>query len=226
MRRISFLFAAIFLLLAACDTHQTDFFHNETSCENTIKDPETVSFVPKDHYDPAHYTGLNIELTFWSESCSEPYGLWGPSADLFTEDPEITVTSDTPDAQADTSINGKYETKTWDGFIVKTFIAHKSEHTNEGFETIYSLVSTRSDIYTYRGIHVGSSLENLISAYQDIGYDLDTWSKEYRKAGFNGELRYTPEEYRGSLAPELIFSLEDNSVKRIELQYEPVRYEF
>ena len=57
MRRISFLFAAIFLLLAACDTHQTDFFHNETSCENTIKDPETVSFVPKDHYDPAHYTG-------------------------------------------------------------------------------------------------------------------------------------------------------------------------
>ena len=139
---------------------------------------------------------------------------------------EITVTSDTPDAQADTSINGKYETKTWDGFIVKTFIAHKSEHTSEGFETIYSLVSTRSDIYTYRGIHVGSSLENLISAYQDIGYDLDAWSKEYRKAGFNGELRYTPEEYRGSLAPELIFSLENNSVKRIELQYEPVRYEF
>lgn len=227
MRRYLALMCLLTLCLSSCSieksSHHTSDLLGPHSTENATTEE---NFVPKDFYDAALYTGLDVELTFWSQNCDTPYGLWGPAATLLNEKPEITREADTALEEPGVSITGQYETKSWENFEVKTFIACESAHTSEGFQTVYSLVTLRNDIYTYRGIHVGNTLEDLLVAYPDMGYDLDGWYQEYQDAGLSGQLRYTPEEYRGSLSPDLIFWIENDLVTKMELKYEPKRFEF
>ena len=184
--------------------------------------PGGGAFVPSEEYGGT-YEGLDLELTLWSREAEEPCGLWGPETNLFSQEPEVTQeASQFP--QGD--VEGTVETECWDGFTRRTFVAREGAHTSEGFATVYEVICTREDVYTYRGVHVGSTLEEVLEAYPDLGYDLEEWQQSCQDAGRQGELRYTPEEYRGSLSPDLIFTLEGDAVKELALSYLPQQYEF
>jgi len=183
--------------------------------ENISADP----FIPRNVYSEENYSGMDIELTFWKEDSEEPCGIWGPLIDFFDDSPEVEIVPDTSDFPVGKDIEGSYETRTWDGFIICSFVPNEETAKKGHDRTIYSITSTRGDIFTYRGIHVGSSLEEVFSAYPDLdglGYDLNTWRDD---PNTEKEIRYTPEEYRGSLAPWITFHFKGETVVKIEMEY-------
>lgn len=217
MKKLCGIIALLFVLLVGCGSN------DQSEPTDLTNSSESAALIPKEIYDTDSYDGLDVELTFWSTDSTEPYGLWGPGATLIQGEPEIEVTDK---ERASASIDGYYETKIWPGLEVASFIAHEGEHTHEGFQTTYLLVTTREDIYTYRGIHIGSTLEALVAAYPDLCNDMDEWSAAYRASDAKGELMYTPKRYQGSLAPGLYFTVEDDVVSKMELRYLPQRNEF
>lgn len=201
--------------LTSCNTKEPGAESQPQSNENITSCP----FIPRDVYSPQNYNGLDIELTFWIKDSEEPCGIWGPLVDFFEESPKIDVVSDTSEFPVGETIEGTFETKTWDGFVIHSFVPTEETARNGYDRTVYSIVSTRNDIFTYRGIHVGSSLEDVFSAYPDLaglGYDLETWKND---PNTENKVRYTPEEYWGSLAPWLTFHIENDTVVKIEMEY-------
>lgn len=176
---------------------------------NTYSEP----FIPKDHYSKDEFDDLDpgIEFTFWREHYEKPCALWGPIVDFLDENPRIIMV---PNVGGYKDI----EIRSWDGFTIKSSIAHESSPPNEESRVVYSLESTRKDIVTYRGIHVGNSLEDVFSVYSDLtqGIDLQTWKDDPYT---DNEVRCTLKEYWGSYAPLLIFHIEDDTVVEIEMQY-------
>ena len=170
-------------------------------------------FIPKDHYSEDEFDELDlgIEFTFWREHYDEPCALWGSIVDFLDENPRIIMV---PNVGGYKDI----EIRSWDGFTIKSSIAHESSPPNEEPRVVYSLESTREDIVTYRGIHVGNSLEDVFSVYSDLtqGVDLQTWKDDPYT---DNEVRCTPKEYWGSYAPLLIFHIEDDTVVEIEMRY-------
>lgn len=179
---------------------------------NTDSEP----FIPRDHYSEDEFDGLDlgIEFTFWREYYEEPCALWGPLINFLDESPRIFLI---PNARP----YGDIEIRSWDRFTIMSSIARESESPSEEDRVVYSLDSTREDIFTYRGIHVGSSLEDVFSVYSDLtqGIDLQTWKDDPYT---DNEVRCTLEEYWGSYAPLLIFHIEDDTVVEMEMRYSPL----
>lgn len=174
---------------------------------------DSEPFIPKDHYSEDGFDGLDlgIEFTFWREHYEEPCALWGPLINFLDESPRIFLI---PNARP----YGDIEIRSWDRFTIMSSIARESESPSEEDRVVYSLDSTREDIFTYRGIHVGSSLEDVFSIYSDLtqGIDLQTWKDDPYT---DNEVKCTLEEYWGSLAPWLIFHIEDDVVSEVEMRY-------
>ena len=179
---------------------------------NTDSEP----FIPRDHYSEDEFDGLDlgIEFTFWREYYEEPCALWGPLINFLDESPRIFLI---PNARP----YGDIEIRSWDRFTIMSSIAREGESPSEEDRVVYSLDSAREDIFTYRGIHVGSSLEDVFSVYSDLtqGIDLQTWKDDPYT---DNEVRCTLEEYWGSYAPLLIFRIEDGTVVEIEMRYSPL----
>lgn len=73
MRRYLALMCLLTLCLSSCSIEKSSHHTFDLSVSHSTENATTEeNFVPKDFYDAALYTGLDVELTFWSQNCDTP----------------------------------------------------------------------------------------------------------------------------------------------------------
>lgn len=174
-----------------------------TSVPETTAAPATVDPTPWEHYDVAAYGGLDIDLTLWRPGYDAPCGIWGSLPEYFAEEPTVETLA----GDVFSHYNGFYNIYTWDGFTAKVYVPEGAEGV---FYSLYEIYTDREDIYTYRGIHVGSTLEEVKEAYK---------GEMPVQEVTNGRIEYQDPEYWGSYAPHLYFYIEQDVVVAMELKY-------
>lgn len=104
----------------------------------------------------------------------------------------------------------EYSEYIFDGLTIRSYLSENSD----GENLIYQIYTDRADIYTYRGIHVGSTLDEVKSAYEG---EMPSTTVQ------DGIIEYQDKEYWGSFGPNLYFYIENDAVAAMELKYSPKR---
>jgi len=185
---------------------------NTPIAPNSPNAPPSPSFQPAVFFSSDTYQGLDIELTFWHETHDSPSAIWGPFVPFFNEAPIVERRPDDYIWHFVADVAGTFECYYWDNFEVDIFT------TSTGDITVYRMSTTSPEIYSYRGIHIGSTMEAVIAAYPDAGLDFKEWAAEL-EAGVSDCFDYVLDEYQGSFAPILSFYFKNGIVASMELHY-------
>lgn len=182
---------------------------DDTNNEFLIKDSRAITneVLPWEKYNEKLYTGYDIDLTFWHTQYDNPIGIY----ESVTEN-MIDRALEVETRAGDIYVNnmGRYTEYTFVGLRIRAYSAQNSPEDN----LIYELYTDRTDIYSYRGIHVGSTLEEIKTAYEG---ELPSEIVE------NGSIKYMDSEYWGSFGPYLEFYIEDDVVVAMRLMFTPYR---
>lgn len=182
-----------------------------TESQNDISSQtEEITVLPWEEYDADQYSGLDVELTFWHTQHDDPIGIWSKVSDTVKEKADEVII--TP---GDIYVNyiGEYSEYIFDGLTIKSYLPESSTPESGTEENlIYQIYTDRTDIYTYRGIHVGSTLDEVKSAYEG---EMPSSTVQ------NGIIEYQDKEYWGSFGPNLYFYIENDTVSAMELKYSP-----
>ena len=95
------------------------------------------------------------------------------------------------------------------------FTALRYYHASEGYWTVHSLETTRTDLHTYRGIRVGDSRSSVQALYPNLR-DEDYWHL-YDSAEEDFLWCCAGPDDPNGFGPALLFFFEDDRVSRIVL---------
>lgn len=172
-----------------------------------------VPVPPEDWVAPVHEWGkpydslFHVDYSFWREEADGwqlVAGLWDDTVPPLTEETqeesweEPSLTS--PDLPA-----GYWRQLTWPGLELLCY------HCGPERDVVLSITVTDPEIVTFRGVHVGCTLEELLST-QGEGCMGERYSEP-------GNYSYVPAEWCGTYAPLLIFRFEDGVIYEIHVEY-------
>ena len=103
----------------------------------------------------------------------------------------------------------------WERWSVEGFTALRYYHASEGYWTVHSLETTRTDLHTYRGIRVGDSRSSVQALYPNLR-DEDYWHL-YDSAEEDFLWCCAGPDDPNDFGPALLFFFEDDHVSRIVL---------
>ncbi len=123
------------------------------------------------------YDLMDIDVALWREGYSSPVGP-GSEINIFCEENDGAPTVKILEGWEPIYQPGDYwSEQSWDGFSAITYCNENTAETDANTYQVYTIDTTRTDLYTDRGIHVGSTREEVLEAYPDI-FDTHYWHDE------------------------------------------------
>ena len=121
------------------------------------------------------YDLLDLEVSLWRDGYPSPVG---PSSEIhffqgvYDGEPKVEIL----EGWEPVYWPGAYWTRqSWDGFSALCYhVGEEPGQDDPDAYSVYTIDTTRDDLKTYRGIHVGSTREEVLAAYPEL-YDTPYW---------------------------------------------------
>lgn len=163
------------------------------------------------------YDLLDLEVSLWREGYPWPAGP-GSEISFFRDgydgEPKVEVL----EGWEPVYWPGAYWTQqNWDGFTARCYhVGEEPGQEDPDAYSVYAIDTTRDDLKTYRGIHVGSTREEVLEAYPEL-YDTPYWHDDAPDFPGDDYLWYCDNAEGWGAA--LLFFFEEGTVSHIRLNH-------